>query len=297
MPSCAEFVEDVCRGETRPVSAARTSTRTPRVRSSLMRASSLETVKMTTSFWTPRTILQSRGMRRAESRTTRRSGRRRRRPLRSVSMGSSARTVSTPVSAASACQRSGCTAARACFAGDPVGLTRGVMAGRWCDAAIERHGDFHQDEGALVLDPAGEAFVDAAGFCFADTEFGLKACCTQAFHAVAGDGGIGIAGGGDDAGEAGGDECLGAGAGAAGVIAGLEGDVGGAAFEAVSLPREACCLASLRATISAWSRRSYSCQPSPTTWPARSRMTQPTAGLGEVTPMPRRASSRARCIQ
>ena len=46
----------------------------------------------------PRTILQSSGMRRAESRTMRSSGRRRRRPLRSVSMGSSARTVSTPVS-------------------------------------------------------------------------------------------------------------------------------------------------------------------------------------------------------
>src|SRR5262249_53720774 len=33
------------------------------------------------------------------------------------------------------------------------------------------------------------------------------------------------------------------------------------------------------------------------TCPARSRMTQPTAGLGEATPMPRRASSSARCIQ
>jgi hypothetical protein len=66
-----------------------------------------------TSFWRVATILQSRGMRRAESRTTRRSGRRRRRPLRSVSMGSSARTVSTPVRAASACQRRGWTAARA----------------------------------------------------------------------------------------------------------------------------------------------------------------------------------------
>ena len=61
----------------------------------------------------PLTILESSGMRRAESRTTRRSGRRRRRPLRSVSSGSSASTVSTPVRAASACQRSGWTAARA----------------------------------------------------------------------------------------------------------------------------------------------------------------------------------------
>jgi hypothetical protein len=41
-------------------------------------------------------------MRREESRTTRSRGRRRRRPLRSVSRGSSARTVSMPVRTASA---------------------------------------------------------------------------------------------------------------------------------------------------------------------------------------------------
>ncbi len=85
-----------------------------------------------------------------------------------------------------------------------------------------------------MLDPAGKAFVDAAGFGFTDAELRLKARCLQGFHAVAGDGGIGIAGGGDDACEPGGDQRLGAGAGAAGVIAGLEGDVGGAAFEAVA---------------------------------------------------------------
>ena len=57
----------------------------------------------------------------------------------------------------------------------------------------------------------------------------------QCFHAVAGDVGIGIAGGGDDACDSGGDEGFGAGAGAAGVIAGFEGDVGGAALETISL--------------------------------------------------------------
>ena len=72
-----------------------------------MRAWSLETVKMTTSLCAEVTIFESSGMRSAESRMTRSSGRRRRRPLRSVSMGSSASTVSTPVRAASACQRSG----------------------------------------------------------------------------------------------------------------------------------------------------------------------------------------------
>ncbi len=127
------------------------------------------------------------------------------------------------------------------FAGDPVGLAGLVEPGRRGDAAVEGHGDFHEDEGALVLAPAGEAFVEAAGFGFADAEGGLEAGGAQCFHAVAGDVGVGVAGGGDDAGEAGGDEGLGAGAGAAGVVAGLEGDVGGAAFDGGS---PACCLAS-----------------------------------------------------
>ena len=78
-----------------------------------MRSSSLVTVKMTTSLFAVLTIFESSGMRSAESSTTRSRGRRRRRPLRSVSMGSSATTVSTPVIAASACQRSGCTLRRA----------------------------------------------------------------------------------------------------------------------------------------------------------------------------------------
>ena len=78
-----------------------------------MRASSFETVKITTSFCALFTIFESSGMRSAESSTTRSSGLRRRIPLRSVSIGSSASTVSTPVNAASACQRNGCTAARA----------------------------------------------------------------------------------------------------------------------------------------------------------------------------------------
>jgi hypothetical protein len=49
---------------------------------------------------------------------------------------------------------------------------------------------------------------------------------------VAGYGGIGIDGGGDDADHAGGDKGLGAGRGAAGVVAGLERDVGCPAFGA-----------------------------------------------------------------
>ena len=145
-----------------------------------------------------------------------------------------------------------------------------------------------------MLDPAREALVEAAGFSLAGSDGDLDSCSTQCFEAMAGHGRIGIDGGGDDAGEARADQGIGAGRRAAGDAAGLEGDVGGAAADAVAgifaAPRRS-------ATISAWSSRSYSCQPSPITWPSRSRMTQPTAGLGEVTPMPRRASSSARCIQ
>ena len=164
----------------------------------------------------------------------RRSGRRRRRPLRSVIQGSSASTVSTPTMVASAAQRSGCTAARASFAGDPVGRVRCLMPGRRCDARVEGHGDFHQHEGALVLDPAREALVEAAGFSLADADIGLDARRAQCFDAVAGHGGVGVDGGGDDAREAGADEGIGAGRRAASNAAGLEGDVGGAAANAIA---------------------------------------------------------------
>jgi len=119
------------------------------------------------------------------------------------------------------------------FAGDPVGLAGLVGRGGRGDAAVEGHGDFHEDEGALRLAPMGEGFVEAAGFWLAEADGGLDAGGLQGLEAVAGDGGVGVDGGGDDAADAGGDEGLGAGRGAAGVVAGLEGDVGGAALDRV----------------------------------------------------------------
>ena len=65
----------------------------------------------------------------------------------------------------------------------------------------------------------------------AGADFGLDAGGAEGGEALAGDGGVGVNGGGDDAADAGGDEGLGAGRGAAGVVAGLEGDVGCAAAE------------------------------------------------------------------
>ena len=85
-----------------------------------------------------------------------------------------------------------------------------------------------------MLDPAGKAFVEAAGFGFADAEDGFDSCGAQGIHPVAGNVGIGVGCGGDDALNTGGDEGMGARAGAAGVITGLEGDVGGSAFESVA---------------------------------------------------------------
>ena len=67
----------------------------------------------------------------------------------------------------------------------------------------------------------------------ADANFDFDAGSAQPLGAVAGDFGIGIEGGRNHALDSGGDECLGAGAGAAGVIAGFQGDVCGAAMQAI----------------------------------------------------------------
>ncbi len=120
------------------------------------------------------------------------------------------------------------------LAGDPVRLAFLVSANWRSDAAVEGHGHLHLDEGAVVLAPTGEGFVEAAGFFFAGANRGFDAGGLQGLEAVAGDGGVGVDGGGNDATDAGGDEGLGAGRGAAGVVAGLEGYVSGAAVDGFS---------------------------------------------------------------
>jgi hypothetical protein len=50
-----------------------------------------------------------------------------------------------------------------------------------------------------VLAPAGEAFVEAAGFGLAGAERDFECPRRAALKAVAGDGGVGVDGGGDDA--------------------------------------------------------------------------------------------------
>ena len=109
-----------------------------------------------------------------------------------------------------------------------------MLAGRWRDAAVERHGHLHQHERAAVLAPAGETLVEAARLGLFDAYGGFNACGAQGFHSVAGDGGVGVDGGGYYAANTGGDQGLGAWAGSTGVVAGLEGDVGSAAEKAVA---------------------------------------------------------------
>jgi len=75
------------------------------------------------------------------------------------------------------------------------------------------------------LNPASERFVEAARFFFADGCEHVDACGAKTLKAAAGIHRIRIVHGRDDALNAGGDDCFSAGAGAPGVIAGLEIDI------------------------------------------------------------------------
>ena len=108
-----------------------------------------------------------------------------------------------------------------------------VVRGRRRDARVEGHGDFHEHEGATVLDPAGKAFVEAPGLSLAGADGDLNPRGAEGFEAVAGHRGVGIDGGGDDASEVGLDDCVSAGRRAACDAARLERDVGRAAADAV----------------------------------------------------------------
>ena len=114
-------------------------------------------------------------------------------------------------------------------AGDPVNLAGSSLGWRRCDAAIGGDGCFERDQGAAGLDPMGEGVVEFAGFEFADAEGDFDAGGAEAADTGTRNLGIGIDSGGDDAVNAGIDEGVGAGAGAAMVATRLEGDVGSGA--------------------------------------------------------------------
>ena len=111
------------------------------------------------------------------------------------------------------------------FGGDPAGV---VVGGG--DFAVECEGAFEGDEGAAFAHEEAEGFVELLGgggeagvdedFDTGGAEFG---------EALAGDAGVGVLQGGDDAGDSGGDEGVGARRCASGVGAGFECDVEGGA--------------------------------------------------------------------
>ena len=76
----------------------------------------------------------------------------------------------------------------------------------------------------------GEGFVEVAGLLFEDADDDFDSGGFQPGDAVAADQGVGVAGCDDAAADSGGDEGVGAGAGAALMATGFEGDVRGRAF-------------------------------------------------------------------
>ena len=98
--------------------------------------------------------------RRCESRTTRSSGRRRGRPVRSVSCGLSARTVPMPVSRASGgMAKLGNVGARR-LTGKPEGLGSCASFGRRRNLAVQGHGCLEPHKGSVGLNREGESVIE-----------------------------------------------------------------------------------------------------------------------------------------
>ena len=102
------------------------------------------------------------------------------------------------------------------------------------ELAIEGQGGFQRDEGFLRGDPAGESFIEFFRFRFKEAGIHCDARGTQACEASAARLRIGILRRGNNAGDSCGDDRLGTGARAPGVIARLEGDEEGGSTRAFS---------------------------------------------------------------
>ena len=111
----------------------------------------------------------SSGRRRRESRITRSSGRRRGRPLRSVSSGLSAEDGSDADHESVVLVAQFLHVGAGDFAGDPsaggnaVGLRARTSDGRRSDLAVERHGGFQRDQRRAGADVAGEGSRSGVG--------------------------------------------------------------------------------------------------------------------------------------
>jgi len=104
----------------------------------------------------------------------------------------------------------------------------GVAGGWWgSELTIDRERGLQGDEGGSGLDEVSEGFVEAAGRLLEGTESDFDVGGAELCDALPADERVGVFGGDDDADDSGGDQRVGAGAGAAMVGAGFEGDVGG----------------------------------------------------------------------
>ena len=149
--------------------------------------------------------------------------------------------------------------------------------------------NFQMTNGPVLADAGAASARQGAvlGLGLLDAELDVDPGRAQPVGAAAGELGR-VGDGDDDAGDAGGDQRVGAGAGAAGVRARLEGDDGGAAagplagLRPARRPRRA-------------GRRAAPSRPPPPAVPSASRTTAPTGGFGLVVPSAptRRARGRA----
>ena len=85
-----------------------------------------------------------------------------------------------------------------------------------------------------MLAPAGKTLVEAARLGLTNTQRNLNACFAHPVHSVAGDGGVGVDGGGYNVAETRGDQGIGARAGSSRVVAGLQRYIGRAAEKAIA---------------------------------------------------------------
>jgi len=114
-------------------------------------------------------------------------------------------------------------------AGEPVRLIGEARGGWGSKFAVDGERGLEGDKGSFVLDEVGEGFVEVAGLLLEDAECDFNVGGAESLDALATDMGVGVLRGDDAAGDAGFDECVGTGWGAAVVAAGFEGDVGGGA--------------------------------------------------------------------
>ena len=134
-------------------------------------------------------------------------------------------------------------------AGEPVGRCGAASLGRRSEVAVGGEGGFEREERAPMLDGVGEGQVELACRLLFDADADGDAGGVKLPEALTAYERVGIFCGHDAAGDAGGNQGVGAGGGAAVVRAGLEGDVGRGSADVVA---EGC--GCFRAAISAWSR-------------------------------------------